>query len=65
MLTQETFCQVTNLIYKYSGVKLEEKKKYLVEHRVTEHMRELGLSSLKDYVLELKLNPNCLRDLVS
>ena len=65
MLTQETFNEIRKIIKKYSGITFEDKKKYFLENRVSQHMRELGLTSVKDYLLALRLSQERVRELVS
>ncbi len=65
MLTPLYFDILRTIIYENTGIVFEEKKSYFVENRVKEHMEELGISSLKDYIFKLKKDKNILRDFIS
>ncbi|RLA85707.1 MAG: chemotaxis protein [Deltaproteobacteria bacterium] len=65
MLTQETFDELRRIIKNYSGINFEDRKKYFVENRVSQHMKELGITSIKDYLLTLRLSQERVRELVS
>lgn len=65
MLTQETFDELRRIIKNYSGINFEDRKKYFVENRVAQHMQELGITSIKDYLLTLRLSQERVRELVS
>ena len=65
MLTQLYFDTLRDIIYKNTGIVFEDKKKYFVENRVREHMEELGISSLKDYIFLLKTNKAVLKEFIS
>ena len=65
MLTQETFEEIRKIIKNYSGITFEDKKKYFLENRVSQHMKELGMTSVKDYLLALRLSQERVRELVS
>ena len=65
MFTKLYYDILTDLIYKNTGIVFDEKKKYFVENRVREHMEELGISSLKEYIYRLKVDKNVLKDFIS
>ena len=65
MLMRKTFEQISSLIYDYSGMILDEKKIFYLEHRIKEHMKELGINSIKDYLILIKKDKEYLRELVS
>ncbi|HAZ14616.1 MAG: hypothetical protein A2X86_00720 [Bdellovibrionales bacterium GWA2_49_15] len=49
MLDSQTFTVFKDLIYEKSGINLKEGKESLLEARIGKRMREIGLSSPKDY----------------
>jgi len=65
MLTNFYFDSIRELIYSKTGIVFEDKKKYFVENRIREHMDELGISSLKDYLFKLKTDKEILRQFIS
>jgi len=65
MLTKLYYDILRDIIYKNTGIVFDERKKYFVENRVKEHMEELGIGSLKDYIYKLKVDKNVLKELIS
>ena len=65
MLTKLYFDILRDIIYKNTGITFDDKKKYFVENRVKEHMEELGITSLKDYIYRLKTDKNVLKEFIS
>ncbi len=65
MLTELYFETLKDIIYKNTGIIFDDRKKYFVENRVKEHMDELNISSLKDYIYLLKTDKNVLREFIS
>jgi chemotaxis protein methyltransferase CheR len=65
VLTKLYFDILRDIIYKNTGIVFDEKKKYFIENRVKEHMEELGIYSLKDYIYKLKVDKNVLKDFIS
>ena len=65
MLTKLYYDILKDLIYKNTGIVFDEKKKYFIENRVKEHMEELGIWSLKDYIFRLKTDKNILKEFIS
>ncbi len=55
IFTVEDFIKLKELIYKRTGIKFEERKIYFVKRRVIERMKELGLSSGKEFYRYLRL----------
>ena len=53
-LTPELFQRFIDLVYKKTGIKFEENKKYFVERRIIERIEQLGLESFRDYFFMLK-----------
>ena len=47
---EEDFKTVAKIMYETAGVNLTDKKKQLVQSRLTRRFRELGMASLSDYV---------------
>ncbi len=65
MLTDLYFKIIKELVYENTGIVFEDKKRYFVENRVKEHMEEIGVSSLKEYIYKLKTNKSVLKDFIS
>jgi chemotaxis protein methyltransferase CheR len=65
MLTDLYFDTLRQLIYENTGIVFDDRKRYFVENRVKEHMEELGISSLKEYIYRLKIDKNTLKDFIS
>ncbi|MDQ7037872.1 MAG: protein-glutamate O-methyltransferase CheR [Aquificota bacterium] len=65
MLTDLYFNTLRDLIYENTGIVFDDRKRYFVENRVREHMEELGISSLKEYIYRLKRDKNVLKDFIS
>ena len=59
------FREISQLINRETGIVFDERKKYFVEARVKEHMDELGIRSLRDYLVLLKTDRNVLEDFIS
>jgi chemotaxis protein methyltransferase CheR len=55
--TQEHFRNISERIYRYSGIKLPEAKKEMVYARLARRLRSLGLASFDDYLRYLELEP--------
>ncbi|MDW8002895.1 MAG: protein-glutamate O-methyltransferase CheR [Deltaproteobacteria bacterium] len=54
MLTKNTFFQLRDFIYEKTGIYFPENKMYLIENRLGNRLKELGLSSFEEYYLYLK-----------
>jgi len=65
MLSRFYFDTLRELIYENTGIVFDERKRYFVENRVKEHMEELGIASLKDYIYRLKTDKHVLKDFIS
>jgi chemotaxis protein methyltransferase CheR len=65
MLTQLYYDTLKKIIYDNTGIVFDEKKKYFVENRVKEHMEELGITSLKEYLFKLKVDRAILKEFIS
>jgi len=65
MLSDYYFNLFRELVYENSGITIPENKKYFLETRIKEHLKELGISSLKNYLLLLKKEKNIFRDFIS
>ncbi len=65
MLTRLYFDILKDIIYENTGIVFDEKKKYFVENRVKEHMEELGITSLKEYIYRLKTDKSVLKEFIS
>jgi len=55
--TQDHFRNISDRIYRYSGIKLPEAKKEMVYARLARRLRSLGLASFDDYLRYLELEP--------
>lgn len=53
-ISSEDFKDLTNYIYKQSGIKFEDKKMYFINKRVGRRISELDLDSARDYLRYLK-----------
>lgn len=65
MLTDFYFDTLRKVIYDNTGIVFDDRKRYFVENRVKEHMEELGINSLKEYIYRLKVDKNVLKDFIS
>ncbi len=65
MLTDFYFHTLTDMIYKETGIVFDGRKRYFVENRVREHMEELGINSLKEYIYRLKTDRSVLKEFIS
>ncbi len=65
MLTEYYFEEFKNIIYEKSGITIPDSKKYFLESRIKEHLFELDISSLKNFLLLLKKDKNIFRDFIS
>ncbi len=65
MLTKLYFDILREIIYQNTGIIFDDKKKYFIENRVKEHMEELGLSSLKEYIYRLKTDRKTIKEFIS
>ncbi len=65
MLTQLYYDTLKKIIYENTGIVFDERKKYFVENRVKEHMEEMGITSLKDYLFKLKIDRSVLKEFIS
>lgn len=57
-ITDAEFNQLRDFIYDKTGISIPEKRKYLLENRLGSRLKELGLSSYKDYYDFLRLDRN-------
>lgn len=53
-ISTEDFNDLTSFIYKKSGIKFEDKKKYFINKRVGKRVFEMELDSVRDYLRFLK-----------
>ena len=56
--TQEEFAQLRNFIYETSGIYVADTRKYLVENRLGNRLRELNLKNFNEYYQYLKFDAN-------
>jgi chemotaxis protein methyltransferase CheR len=57
-LTDQTFRQITGLIYLNSGLRFEDSSKYMIRRRLSPRVRELQLDSFEKYYLYLLYHSN-------
>jgi len=57
-LSDELFVQLRDMIYRKSGMFFNESKKYLLERRIENRLKELGLEKFEDYYYLLKYSPD-------
>ncbi len=57
-LSEELFVQLRDLIYERSGMFFNDGKKYLLESRVENRLKALGLEKFEDYYYLLKYSPD-------
>ncbi|MGM0369207.1 MAG: CheR family methyltransferase [Bacillota bacterium] len=62
-INEEIFQKISDLVYQEIGVNLPNKKKAMVNSRLTKRIREKGLSSFEEYYQFLKDNKSALVDL--
>ena len=55
-LDNNTFLELRDFVYKYTGIYIQDNKKYLLENRLQKRLRENKLDSFKDYLYLLKYN---------
>lgn len=48
-ITEDEFRQLRDFIYRHSGIHIAEKRKYLLENRLGERLKALGLRSFSEY----------------
>ncbi len=65
MLTRLYLDILREIIYENTGIIFDDKKKYFIENRVKEHMEELGLNSLKEYIYRLKTDKRAIKEFIS
>jgi len=53
-LAAETFLQIRDLVYKKSGIYIQDTKKYLIENRLQKRLQEKNLRTFEDYLYLLK-----------
>lgn len=53
-LKDDEFVELSDIIYKNSGIFFSENKKYLLENRLSRRIQELNFNSFKDYIYYLK-----------
>ncbi|MDR0338885.1 MAG: protein-glutamate O-methyltransferase CheR [Desulfovibrio sp.] len=57
-VSNEEFFQLRDFIYEQSGIFIAEARKYLVENRLSNRLRELNLKSFGEYYYYLRFDPN-------
>lgn len=57
-VTNEEFVQLRDFIYEQSGIHIAETRKYLVENRLGNRLRELNLKNFGEYYYYLRFDPN-------
>ena len=57
-VTNEEFTQLRDFIYEQSGIYIAETRKYLVENRLSNRIKELNLKNFGEYYYYLRFDPN-------
>ncbi len=57
-ITHEEFIQLRDFIYEQSGIFINENRKYLVENRLSNRIKELNLKSYSEYYNFLRFDPS-------
>ena len=56
-VSDEEFIQIRDFIYEQSGIYIAESRKYLVENRLTNRLKELNLKNFGEYYYYLRFDP--------
>lgn len=56
-VTDEEFTQLRDFIYKESGIFIAENRKYLIENRLSNRLKELNLKNFGEYYYYLRFDP--------
>lgn len=56
-VTNEEFTQLRDFIYEQSGIHISETRKYLVENRLSNRLKELNLKNFGEYYYYLRFDP--------
>jgi len=56
-VNDEEFIQLRDFIYEQSGIYIAENRKYLVENRLTNRLKELNLKNFGEYYYYLRFDP--------
>jgi len=56
-VSDEEFAQLRDFIYEQSGIYIAESRKYLVENRLTNRLKELNLKNFGEYYYYLRFDP--------
>lgn len=57
-ISNEEFVQLRDFIYEQSGIFIAEARKYLVENRLSNRLRDLNLKNFGEYYYYLRFDPN-------
>lgn len=57
-ISNDDYVDLTAFIYKKSGIKFEDKKRYFINKRVEKRLNELSMESVRDYLRFLKFKDN-------
>lgn len=57
-ISNEEFIQLRDFIYEQSGIYIAESRKYLVENRLSNRLKELNLKNFGEYYYFLRFDPN-------
>jgi chemotaxis protein methyltransferase CheR len=63
-VTDEEFIQLRDFIYQQSGIYIAENRKYLIENRLSNRIKELNLKSFGEYCYYLRFDPKRKDELV-
>lgn len=64
LLSPLDFELITNKIYKKSGLVFKDTKHYLIENRVSEHMKNLGITNLDKYIRLISSEDDIIDELI-
>ena len=62
-VSNEEFLNLRNFIYAQSGIYIADNRKYLLENRLTNRLKDLGLKSFGEYFYFLKYDPGRTQEL--
>lgn len=54
LISNDDYTDLTAFIYKKSGIKFEDKKRYFINKRVEKRLMDIGLENVRDYLRYLK-----------
>ncbi|MCB4204582.1 protein-glutamate O-methyltransferase CheR [Deferribacterales bacterium Es71-Z0220] len=64
-LKDDEFAELSDIIYKHSGITFSATKKYLLENRLSRRIQELNFNSFKDYIYYLKYDIKKMQEMIT